>query len=273
MYIIKMQRVGSRAQVMHGNARMTGGGLRKKDLKYNKQGKIVSKKMSKLAKKEKRLKKAGYTTRKGQFGAVRIMKGGASVDSGDSGISVATELIRKTKITNNGNKKPSTFNHAALLQRKKIESIEAAERAEREERERMEEITRDANIIIGEIKRIFESNNEVELSQYLENLERKQSEEGYNLKEILKKVLAIGASGKDEKLALVLETLKSKFYGIIQRYIYDDRDNILKEIMNKQKEEIEVCMKNNGFGTNHYTAPFYRYTYESKLEKKKKNVW
>ena len=64
-----MQRVGSRAQVMHGNAKMTGGGLRKKDLKYNKQGKIVSKKMSKLAKKEKRLQKAGYTTRKGQFGA------------------------------------------------------------------------------------------------------------------------------------------------------------------------------------------------------------
>ena len=73
-----MQRVGSRAQVMHGNAKMTGGGLRKKDLKYNKQGKIVSKKMSKLAKKEKRLQKAGYTTRKGQFGAVRSMKGGAS---------------------------------------------------------------------------------------------------------------------------------------------------------------------------------------------------
>ena len=71
-----MQRVGSRAQVMHGNAKMTGGGLRKKDLKYNKQGKIVSKKMSKLAKKEKRLQKAGYTTIKGQFGAVRIMKGG-----------------------------------------------------------------------------------------------------------------------------------------------------------------------------------------------------
>ena len=64
-----MQRVGSRAQVMHGNAKMTGGGLRKKDLKYNKQGKIVSKKMSKLAKKEKRLQKAGYTTRKDQFGA------------------------------------------------------------------------------------------------------------------------------------------------------------------------------------------------------------
>ena len=71
-----MQRVGSRAQVMHGNAKQTTGGLKKKDLKYNKQGKIVSKKMSAMAKKEKRLQKAGYTTKKGQFGAVRSMRGG-----------------------------------------------------------------------------------------------------------------------------------------------------------------------------------------------------
>ena len=70
-----MQRVGSRAQVMHGNAKMTGGGLKKKDLKYNKQGKIVSKKMSTLAKKK--LQKAGYTTKKGQVGAVRSMRGGS----------------------------------------------------------------------------------------------------------------------------------------------------------------------------------------------------
>jgi hypothetical protein len=71
-----MLRIGSRAQVMHGNAKMTGGGLKKKDLKYNKQGKIVSKKMSSMAKKEKRLQKAGWVTKKGQFGAVRSMNGG-----------------------------------------------------------------------------------------------------------------------------------------------------------------------------------------------------
>ena len=70
-----MQRIGSRAQVMHGNAKMTGGGLRKKDLKYNKHGKIVSKKMSQRAKKEKRLQKAGYITKKGQFGAINIEGG------------------------------------------------------------------------------------------------------------------------------------------------------------------------------------------------------
>ena len=78
-----MLRIGSRAQVMHGNAKMTGGGLKKKDLKYNKQGKIVSKKMSAMAKKEKRLQKAGYTTKKGQFGAVKIMKGGNDYKNSD----------------------------------------------------------------------------------------------------------------------------------------------------------------------------------------------
>jgi hypothetical protein len=60
--------IGSRAQVMHGNAIKTTGGLMKKDLKYNKQGKIVSKKASALAKKENRLVKAGYITKKGIFG-------------------------------------------------------------------------------------------------------------------------------------------------------------------------------------------------------------
>ena len=77
-----MQRIGSRAQVMHGNAKMTGGGLMKKDLTYNKNGKIVSKKMSKMAKKEMRLQKAGYITTKGIFG-VKKMSGGAKVDELD----------------------------------------------------------------------------------------------------------------------------------------------------------------------------------------------
>ena len=65
------QTIGSRAQVMHGNAKKTSGGLTKSQLKYNKQGKIVSKKASALAN---HLVKAGYITRKGQFGVE--MKGG-----------------------------------------------------------------------------------------------------------------------------------------------------------------------------------------------------
>ena len=49
--------VGSRAKVFHGICDKTSGGLTKKDLKYNKIGKIVSKKASKSAKKAKNLKK------------------------------------------------------------------------------------------------------------------------------------------------------------------------------------------------------------------------
>jgi hypothetical protein len=63
--------VGSRAQVMHGTAHHTSGGLTKGDLKYNKYGRIVSRKKSMKAKKEKRLEKAGYKTRKGKFGAIK----------------------------------------------------------------------------------------------------------------------------------------------------------------------------------------------------------
>jgi len=69
-----IKKVGSRAEVMHGTAEKTSygkSGLKKKDLKYNKQGKIVSKKMSARAKKEKRLVKAGYKTKKGVFGAFK----------------------------------------------------------------------------------------------------------------------------------------------------------------------------------------------------------
>ena len=60
---------GSRAQVMNGNALKTPGNLRKKDLKYNKQGRIVSRKKSARAKKENRLVKSGYVTTKGEFGS------------------------------------------------------------------------------------------------------------------------------------------------------------------------------------------------------------
>ena len=59
---------GSRAQVMHGNADSTSGGLTKSDLKYNKAGRIVSKKKSMKAKKDNRLVKLGFKTRKGKFG-------------------------------------------------------------------------------------------------------------------------------------------------------------------------------------------------------------
>ena len=43
-----MKAVGSRAQVMHGTADHTSGGLKKGDLKMNKWGRIVSRKKSAL---------------------------------------------------------------------------------------------------------------------------------------------------------------------------------------------------------------------------------
>jgi hypothetical protein len=43
--------IGSRAQVMHGTAKKTSGGLLKKDLAYNKSGAIVSRRKSIIAKK------------------------------------------------------------------------------------------------------------------------------------------------------------------------------------------------------------------------------
>ena len=66
-----MPTVGSRRQVWNGNADHTSGGLKKKDLiKVN--GSIKSKKASQAAKRNNNLVKAGWTTKKGEFGAVRI---------------------------------------------------------------------------------------------------------------------------------------------------------------------------------------------------------
>ena len=67
-----MQTFGSRRQVFNSNAKKTNGGLIKKDLKKNKHGRIVSVRASKSAKKNNHLKKAGWTTQKGVFGAVKV---------------------------------------------------------------------------------------------------------------------------------------------------------------------------------------------------------
>lgn len=75
-YVIKGQKYemlcGSRAQVHHGTAYKTSGGLTKTDLVQNKNGRIVSKAKQLTAKKEKRLVKAGYGTKKGKFGFVML---------------------------------------------------------------------------------------------------------------------------------------------------------------------------------------------------------
>lgn len=62
---------GSRTQVHNGTAYKTTGGLTHNDLIMNKWGRIVSEKKHKTAKKEKRLQKYGYYTKKGKFGYVK----------------------------------------------------------------------------------------------------------------------------------------------------------------------------------------------------------
>ena len=69
----KHKMVGSRAQVWHGTAKKTSGGLMRKHLKKNKHGRIVSKKMSATAKKEKRLK--DFKTKKGTFKLFKKKRG------------------------------------------------------------------------------------------------------------------------------------------------------------------------------------------------------
>jgi hypothetical protein len=74
-YVIQGKRYevleGSRAQVWHGTAYKTSGGLTKSNLLMNKSGRVVSKSKYLSAKREKRLLKAGFFTQKGKFGFVR----------------------------------------------------------------------------------------------------------------------------------------------------------------------------------------------------------
>ena len=79
--------IGTRAQVWHGTAYKTSGGLTHSHLMKNKSGRIVSKAKHVSAKKDNRLVKAGYLTKKGHFGFVkkgskgkksRKMRGGMS---------------------------------------------------------------------------------------------------------------------------------------------------------------------------------------------------
>ena len=96
--------VGTRAEVMHGTAFKTsygrtksqdGDALTRRDLKYNKHGRIVSvEKSSKKNKLLKQLRDAGYTTKKGKFGAVKTAKKGRKASRGRKG---RRKSRRKTK--------------------------------------------------------------------------------------------------------------------------------------------------------------------------------
>lgn len=60
--------VGTKAEVFHGTARHTSGGLTKKDLVKTKRGRIVSRRKQAAGKKAiQRLRKLGYIAKKGKF--------------------------------------------------------------------------------------------------------------------------------------------------------------------------------------------------------------
>jgi hypothetical protein len=63
--------IGSRVQVKNGTAYKTTGGLCSGDLMTNKWGRIVSRLKHKTAKRERRLEKAGFFAKKGEFGVVK----------------------------------------------------------------------------------------------------------------------------------------------------------------------------------------------------------
>jgi hypothetical protein len=76
---------GTRAQVWHGTAKKTSGNLMKSALMMNKHGRIVSRKKHNTAKKEKRLVKAGYITKKGHFGFIKTGKSAKKGKKGKKG--------------------------------------------------------------------------------------------------------------------------------------------------------------------------------------------
>jgi hypothetical protein len=64
----KVATVGTKAQVFHGTAKHTSGGLTRKDLMQTKKGRIVSRKKHAAGKKAlARLRKAGFKAKKGKF--------------------------------------------------------------------------------------------------------------------------------------------------------------------------------------------------------------
>jgi hypothetical protein len=63
-----MKARGTRAQVWHGTAKRTSGGLTKTSLMKNKHGRIVSRRKHKTGMRTiKRLRKLGYVAKKGKF--------------------------------------------------------------------------------------------------------------------------------------------------------------------------------------------------------------
>lgn len=95
MYGGAVTTVGSKAQVFHGTAKHTSGGLTKKDLMKTKVGRIVSRRKHTAGLKAiKKLKKLGFVAKKGTFKLFKKMRGGAANDSasGSSNLMASTPI-------------------------------------------------------------------------------------------------------------------------------------------------------------------------------------
>jgi hypothetical protein len=91
--------IGTRAQVWHGTAYKTSGGLTKTNLMKNKSGRIVSRSKHITAKKEKRLVKAGFLTKKGHFGFIKNgSKKGSKKMRGGTGSAVGSGFPKGSPI-------------------------------------------------------------------------------------------------------------------------------------------------------------------------------
>lgn len=79
----KIKAVGSKAEVFHGTAKHTSGGLTRKDLLKNKHGRIVSRRKQAAGRKAlANLRKAGYVAKKGTFKLFRKHSKRGGSDSG-----------------------------------------------------------------------------------------------------------------------------------------------------------------------------------------------
>ena len=87
----KVKAVGSKAEVFHGTAKHTSGGLHKKDLVKTKAGRIVSRRKQLAGKKAiKHLRKLGYIAKKGKFTlfSKKSKRGGSASAAAASGLEI-----------------------------------------------------------------------------------------------------------------------------------------------------------------------------------------
>jgi hypothetical protein len=79
-----MLTIGSKAQVFHGTAKKTPGGLLKKDLMKTRRGRIVSKRKHAIGQKRiKTLRRLGFVAKKGTFKLFKRGKKGGALSPAD----------------------------------------------------------------------------------------------------------------------------------------------------------------------------------------------